>query len=151
MKIPASNKFALLDKFCMIVSLFSLTATLLCGILRRVGFSATPDVISVYFLPVLTAAAVGYLPNFAAISLLFRPYRPVRWLKNLQGVIPKEQPLLASRLGEEITENLLPPDDLAATLSKTVSDYLQSPELLSGIRRNAGLYIARYKRKWRGC
>lgn len=106
---------------------------------------ATPDVISVYFLPVLTAAAVGYLTNYAAIWLLFKPYHPVPWLKNLQGVIPGKQAALAETLGREIPENLLPPDALIQQVSGMLADYLQNPELISDIHRKVTFYVAREK------
>lgn len=84
-------------------------------------------------MPVLVAAAIGYLTNYLAIQLLFRPYE--RRFGFLQGVIPREQNELAAKLGDVISEDLLPPDELAAQLIHVAREYLHDPSLVADIRK----------------
>lgn len=52
-----------------------------------------------FFLP-LIAAAIGWLLNALAVTLLFRPYQPVKLgFITLQGLFPKRQPQLANSIG----------------------------------------------------
>lgn len=145
MKLLNQNGLAILNKICMCISGITLFFTILCGILRRTGLIEFPAFVSVWFLPVLTAAAVGYLTNYVAIWLLFKPYHRVRWLNNLQGVIPSQQASLAESLGKEIPENLLPPDELVTRLNDMVSEYLENPELITDIRSKVNYYVIRRK------
>ncbi|MCQ2378213.1 MAG: DUF445 family protein [Victivallaceae bacterium] len=142
----SSSSLPFLDRLCRAASFLTLAAAVLCGVLRRTAGLVPGTFVAEGVLPVLTAAAVGYLTNFAAIALLFRPYRPVRWLKNLQGIVPKEQPRLAAQLGEEITENLLPPESLAEELCAAVSDHLQAPGLVPALRAQVRRYAVHYRR-----
>ena len=52
-------------------------------------------------------ALLGYLTNVIAIFFIFRPYKPVFGLKALQGIIPKQIPVLADAMGNLISNNLL--------------------------------------------
>ena len=88
----------LLNSLSFGISIFSLIASVVYGILRRCCGIELPPFVSDWLLPVLMAASVGYLTNWLAIQLLFRPYRPVKWLGGLQGMIPKRQPELAETL-----------------------------------------------------
>ena len=91
-----------LNKLSFGISIFSLVAALMCGVLRRTGFVEFPAVVTGWIIPVFTAAAVGYLTNWLAIQLLFRPYKPVKWLGGLQGMIPRNKERIAENLSEEI-------------------------------------------------
>ena len=45
-----------------------------------------------FFLPPLFGAAIGWLTNYVAIKLLFKPHRRVEIFGlNIQGVIPKRR------------------------------------------------------------
>ncbi|MFA6931061.1 MAG: DUF445 family protein [Lentisphaeria bacterium] len=94
-----------------------------------------------WFSPVATAAAVGYLTNYIAIWLLFKPYQP-HW--GIQGVIPREKGKLAIALGEQIPRYLLKPDELADQLGKVVKEYLQNQELLEEIRTQTNRFLSKY-------
>jgi len=55
-------------------------------------------------------AIIGYVTNYVAIKLLFRPYKSIK-IKNItifpQGVIPREKKLLAKKVGEVVRDFIL--------------------------------------------
>lgn len=123
------------------VSLLSIGLLVMLSGLRWVMTVTLPTWLEVWVFPILTAAAIGYLTNYLAIMMLFRPYRPIPWLFNFQGVIPKKQESLAISLGEEIPRNLLPPEELSRQFNKLVSEYLQNPNLIEDIRKSFCAHI----------
>lgn len=57
----------------------------------------------------LMGAFIGWLTNWVAVRLIFRPYRPVRVLGyTIQGVVPKRRRELARLIGKVVEEELLP-------------------------------------------
>jgi uncharacterized membrane protein YheB (UPF0754 family) len=60
-------------------------------------------------------AAIGYVTNYVAIKLLFRPYKPVK-LGNItilpQGVIPREKANLAKKVGVVVKEYILSEEEI---------------------------------------
>lgn len=61
----------------------------------------------------LIGAAIGWITNWVAVKLLFRPQRPVNILGyTLQGVVPKRRDELARSIGEVVENELLSVDDL---------------------------------------
>ncbi|NHM26097.1 DUF445 family protein [Desulfofundulus sp. TPOSR] len=72
-------------------------------------------------LPVV-GALIGWLTNWLAVRLIFRPYKPVRVLGyTIQGVVPKRRGELARVIGKVIEEQLLPKERLL--------NYLRSEQL----------------------
>jgi uncharacterized membrane protein YheB (UPF0754 family) len=58
-------------------------------------------------------AFIGWLTNYVAIKMLFRPREPWRFLGlSLQGVMPKRQRDLALKIGEVVEEELLKSEDI---------------------------------------
>lgn len=121
------------NALCFCASMVFLAVAVACGILRRCCGVEPPLCITQWVLPVLTAAAVGYLTNWLAIQLLFRPYRPVKWLWNLQGMIPREQPALAETLAREIPRNLMPANRIAFQIRRSIREYMKDEQLQSKI------------------
>ena len=63
-------------------------------------------------------ALVGWLTNWLAIRMLFRPREPVRiFFWSLQGVIPRRHTQLAVRIAETVEKSLLTQDDLEEAMS----------------------------------
>ncbi len=62
-------------------------------------------------LPVIVGAVIGYITNYLAIKMLFRPTKPVylfgKKLPFTPGLIPKERDRLANRTGLAVKEYLL--------------------------------------------
>ena len=56
---------------------------------------------------------MGWLTNWLAIRMLFRPREPLRLLGwSLQGVIPRRHAQLAERIAETVEKSLLTQKDL---------------------------------------
>lgn len=63
-------------------------------------------------------AVIGWLTNYVAIKLLFRPHVPFSVLGyQVQGVIPKRRKEIARSMARTIEKELLSSDDLAKALS----------------------------------
>lgn len=131
----------LLDRMVAVVSWLTLVALVVLSVMRHCfGWAPSwPSWIQVWLVPVLTAAAVGYLTNYLAIWLLFRPYTKHGpfW-----GVIPRNQPRLAASVGKVIPERLLPPAELAQTITDLAGTFLRDPETLTRVRRAVGAAVA---------
>jgi len=60
-------------------------------------------------------ASIGYITNYFAIKMLFRPYKPLK-LGNItvfpQGVIPREKVSLAKKVGEVVRDYILSEDEV---------------------------------------
>ncbi|HON89423.1 MAG TPA: DUF445 family protein [Spirochaetales bacterium] len=67
---------------------------------------------------VVVGGVIGYITNWLAIKMLFRPYKPIKifgWrLPFTPGVIPKERYRLSESIGSVITSDLLTPADFKA-------------------------------------
>ena len=72
-----------------------------------------------YFLIFPTVGAlVGWLTNWLAIRMLFRPREPVRFFFwSLQGVIPRRHTQLAERIADTVEKSLLTQEDLEKAMS----------------------------------
>jgi uncharacterized membrane protein YheB (UPF0754 family) len=71
------------------------------------------------FLPII-GALIGWITNYLAIKLLFKPYEPVKIpLLNfqLQGILPKRREELAKKVGEIVEKDLLPKEELERELA----------------------------------
>ena len=70
------------------------------------------------FLPPIAGAAIGWLTNYVAIKLLFRPHVPFNVLGwRVQGVIPRRRKEIAHSIARTIEKELLSSEDLAKALS----------------------------------
>lgn len=131
----------IIDRISCIASLLTV-AVLAVLVLFPAAGEAVPPWAERWLLPVLTAAAVGYLTNYVAIWLLFKPYR--RHFGFIQGVIPRNRQGLGRELGVIIPEYLLRPDELAAGLGNMAQEYLDDPGLLRDINERSGQFLQRY-------
>ncbi len=70
-----------------------------------------------YFLIPFLSALIGWLTNWLAIRMLFRPRDPKRMLgMKIQGLIPARQVEIADKLGELVEKELLTPKDISLAL-----------------------------------
>ena len=61
-----------------------------------------------YIIPVLLSTFTGWVTTWIAIKLLFHPRRPVNVLGlKIQGIFPKNQPLIAQKLGQVVSKELI--------------------------------------------
>jgi uncharacterized membrane protein YheB (UPF0754 family) len=72
----------------------------------------------VYTLPFI-GALIGWLTNYIAIKMLFHPKNEVRFFFiPVQGVFPKRQKLLAQKLGQVVSEELVSAQDVTDHLKE---------------------------------
>ncbi len=71
--------------------------------------------IEVLAISVGVGASIGYITNYIAIKMLFRPYKAVK-IGNItvfpQGIIPKEKKTLAKKVGEVVRDYILSEDEI---------------------------------------
>lgn len=70
-------------------------------------------------LPLIIAPFLGWITNYIAIRMLFRPYNPprFRFLRWMQGVIPSRRDLIAQKIGKTIEKQLFTKEDMNVILS----------------------------------
>ncbi len=138
-KQPRTTRFfAAMELVCQPVSFLSVVAVVAFAILRRTGVWTPPPVVSRWVVPVLVAAAVGYLTNWIAITMLFEPYERTwrHWLPWAtlgawrQGLLPKNKARIAGVLADQVATKLLQPEKLADDLCAMVGGALQDPATL---------------------
>ncbi|MCD6188543.1 MAG: DUF445 family protein, partial [Desulfuromusa sp.] len=75
-----------------------------------------------YIIPPLLGGVIGYVTNYIAIRMLFRPLRAWRILgirvPLTPGIIPGKRGELAVRMGEMVGEHLLTADDVGRAFAK---------------------------------
>jgi len=74
-------------------------------------------------LPPLVGALIGYVTNFVAIKMLFRPLNEIRLfglrIPFTPGILPRERRKLADSIGDMVERELLTPGVLRERLAKT--------------------------------
>lgn len=74
-----------------------------------------------WFIPFISAI-IGWLTNFIAIRMLFRPHNPVNLgLFTLQGLIFKRKEILARRIAETVEVHLFNKEDITKSLNSDTS------------------------------
>ncbi|MPM29620.1 hypothetical protein SDC9_76160 [bioreactor metagenome] len=77
--------------------------------------------------PPLVGGAIGYVTNYLAIKMLFRPLKPVMAgsfrVPFTPGIVPKRKDALAAALGNAIVEKFFNADDLETVF---MSDYFRN-------------------------
>ncbi len=71
----------------------------------------------IYTLPFI-AAVIGWFTNFIAVKMLFRPKHPIKVGPiRIQGVFPKRQHVVAERLAQMVTTELLSISEIAQKIN----------------------------------
>ena len=74
------------------------------------------DIFLHYILPPLVGAAIGYITNWIAVKMLFRPLYPKyigKWrLPFTPGIIPRRKDALAKAIGRAVGEELWTKEDI---------------------------------------
>ncbi len=70
----------------------------------------------IYTLPFISAI-IGWFTNYIAVLMLFRPRKPTFILGyNIQGIFPKRQAVIATKIGKMVAEELLSIEDIQSKL-----------------------------------
>ncbi|MDO5553363.1 MAG: DUF445 family protein [Planctomycetia bacterium] len=91
---------------------------------------------------ILLAAAVGYITNFIAIEMLFKPYeKSYKHYLTIasfgiwsQGLIPSNKNKIAQELGKQIKEHLLDESKIAGEICDTVSKYIENKDNINQLQ-----------------
>lgn len=84
-----------------------------------------------YILLPVIAGLIGWLTNWVAVVMLFRPRNPTYILGiNFQGIFPKRQKYLAEQLGDLVADQLLSSEDIRSRLvgQNSLDDILEMVE-----------------------
>lgn len=145
---PTSERvFAAAEIVCLPVSVATFAYVVAEVISRRVFNSdlLTPAgglFFARWALPILTAAAIGYVTNWLAIQMLFRPYEVRKWLFIWkQGLLPRNKAKMARELGQTFGARLLKPDKLVAELSSKASGFLSRPDVIDKFKGEAQSFV----------
>ncbi len=133
--------FAGLELFCFPASFLTLFVLLPFQIIAaRTGFELSSAAHCT--LNVLLSAAIGYITNYIAIEMLFKPYHkeklhPLSILSLgywQQGLVPKNKNKIGAELGRQIETKLLNPEKMADELCGMVMEFVQNPEIIGNLR-----------------
>ena len=84
-----------------------------------------------FFLMVGVGALIGWLTNYLAIKLLFRPYEEVNFVFfKLQGLIPKRRHEIAVNIADVIEKELISMKEIGEKLDTDTMDYDELDEFL---------------------
>lgn len=74
-----------------------------------------------FIVPIIVGAVIGYITNWLAIKMLFRPHKEMRFLgfkiPFTPGLIPKEKDRIAKSVGETVGNHLLSPEMIIDSLN----------------------------------
>jgi uncharacterized membrane protein YheB (UPF0754 family) len=85
---------------------------------------------SQYIVPVLLSAFTGWITTWVAIKMLFHPRRPINILGfKLQGIFPKNQQLIAQKLGQVVSKEFLSFAEIEAKVTNPENLEKLKPEI----------------------
>ena len=140
-QLPAEARaFAALECLFQPISFATLIAAVAFAVSSRLG-RPMPASLARFF-PILLSAAVGYLTNWIAIEMLFKPYKrtwrhPFAWLTGgywRQGLVPKNKDAIAVVMGEQVATKLLQPEKLADDLCSMVGGVLEDKSIVASVQ-----------------
>lgn len=74
------------------------------------------NLLAISSIPVISAL-IGYVTNYIAVKMLFRPHSPKRFIGfTLQGLVPRRQREIAASLGKMIERDLISHSDIQEAL-----------------------------------
>ena len=83
-----------------------------------------------YIIPVLLSTFTGWITTWIAIKMLFHPRRPVNLLGlKVQGIFPKNQALIAQKLGQVVGKELLSFAEIEAKVTNPENLQKLRPEI----------------------
>ena len=132
-KGTATRLFALAEIVLLPLSFITFLYVIAEAILSSFGIHLAerfPAPFARWILPVLTAAAIGYVTNWLAILMLFRPYEQHGWFFLWpQGLLPRNKAKIASQIGKKVGTELLSPDALIAEFEAEAQHFLARPDV----------------------
>ena len=147
--------FAALELFCFPVSLLTLFLLLP---LRIVGTQTGSFVLVSpwnHVFDILLSAAIGYITNYIAIEMLFKPYeKSGKHLFSIlslgywkQGLVPKNKSKIGVELGKQVESKLLNPEQLANDLCDMVMKLLRDKNIIVKIKVTVQTLLKNHENK----
>ena len=120
---------------CMALSLLSMATLIPC----LLPWCRPPSWFLVFLMPILASSAVGYLTNFVAVTMLFRPYstQDRHWLRVLgrkMGLIPEQKGELAEQVSILVSKKLLTHGDIQSAVKTLFEAVLRSIQAKGTLR-----------------
>lgn len=85
---------------------------------------------SQYLIPVILSAFTGWITTWVAIKMLFHPRKPVNILGfKLQGIFPKNQQLIAQKLGQVVSKEFISFAEIEAKVTNPENLQKLKPEI----------------------
>ena len=147
--------FAGLELFCFPVSLLTLLVFLPLRIAAAQAGWLVLEAPWNHVFDILLSAAIGYITNYIAIEMLFKPYEENK--KHLfsilscgywkQGLVPKNKNKIGVELGRQVETKLLNPEDLANDLCNMVMDLLQDKNIILKIKLTVQSLLKKHESK----
>jgi len=83
-----------------------------------------------YIFPVLVSAFTGWVTTWIAIKMLFHPRKPIKVLGfTIQGIFPKNQQLIAQKLGQVVSKEFLSFAEIEAKVTSPENLQQLKPEI----------------------
>ena len=136
-KNGASQRYwALAEVICMPISMLTVAFIFIQWGIEKSGFYIFPVWWTNCVMRILSSAAIGYVTNWFAIQMLFKPFHETKnhlfsymtatlWR---QGMVPRNKAKIAAKLGEEVKDKLLNPDTIAQELCQMIESVASKPE-----------------------
>lgn len=146
--------FTACELLCKPISFFALLMIPGWPILQKLGV-VIPSWIVECLHPICVSAAIGYLTNWVAIEMLFKPYErtwkhPFAWITLgywRQGLVPKNKAQIAKTIGEKVSGQLLQPEKLAVDLCDMVGGLLENKEIIGQIQNEVKNQVISHKQQ----
>lgn len=133
--------FAGLELFCFPLSVLTLV-TVPFLILNHFFWGYQVSSCLNIIIKIMLAAATGYITNYIAVEMLFKPYHKTKrhvlsvltfgyWS---QGLIPRNKSKIGRQLGDE-AEILIPPDKIADDLCKMITGLFENDKNLESVEK----------------
>ena len=91
-----------------------------------------------FIIPVILSAFTGWVTTWIAIKMLFHPRRPLHFFGlKIQGIFPKNQQLIAQKLGQMVSKELLS----FAEIEMKVTDPENLKQLKPEIEKHIDLFL----------
>ncbi len=69
----------------------------------------------------LISALIGWITNYLAVKMIFRPHIPIKILGiTFHGILPKRKSALAHEIGETVERELISHDDIKKHMPSTL-------------------------------
>lgn len=139
--------FAAAELICLPLSFLTFAGLVAEALLGTMGVILVPpgSVWAGWVFPVLSAAAIGYVTNWLAILMLFRPYERHGWFFLWpQGLLPRNKARMAKELGQAVGGRLLAPEKLVGEFAAKATDFLARPEVVGRFREVAQEVLTRH-------